>query len=84
MTSRDRLDPPAFFGCFAYVDSDIPPGMTLADWRSRRSGSPGFDSSTTSGAPRAGPVLAPHDRTPRARMAHGPHGGRGLSPGRKR
>jgi hypothetical protein len=84
MTSPDRLDPLAFCGCFAYLDSDIPPEMTLADWRTQRAGSPSFDSSTAAGGA-AGPDHAPHGRIPRARMtAHGPHGRRGLSPGRKR
>ena len=83
MTSPDRLDPLAFFGCFAYVDSDIRPGMTLADWRARRSGTPGFDSSTAAGGA-ADTGLAPHDRPLRQRMTHGPRSGRGPGPGRKR
>jgi hypothetical protein len=83
MTNPDRLDPLAFCGCFAYLDSDIPPEMTLADWRSRRAGSPRFDLSTAAGA--AAPDHAPHGRTLWARMtAHGPRGRRGLSPRRKR
>ena len=84
MTSPDRPNPLAFSGRFAYLDSDIPPGMTLADWRSRATGSPDFDSSTGAGGA-AGPVLAPHDRTLRARMrAHRPRSGRGASPRRNR
>jgi hypothetical protein len=83
MTSPDRLDQLAFCGRFAYLDSDIPPGMTLADWRSGRPGTPGFDSSTAaSGAADTG--LAPHDRPPRERMTHGPRSGRGPGPGRNR
>ena len=39
MASPDRLDPLSFAGCFAYLDSEIPPGVTLPAWRSRRSGS---------------------------------------------
>jgi hypothetical protein len=58
MTGPDRLDSLAFSGCLAYLDSDVPPGMTLADWRSRRTGPPSLDSQTAArGA--AGPVLAP-------------------------
>jgi hypothetical protein len=84
MTNPDPLDPLAFCGGFAYLDSDIPPEMTLADWRARRAGSPSFDSSTAAGAA-AGPDHAPHGRTLGARMgAQGPRGRRGLSPGRKR
>lgn len=83
MTSPDRLDRLAFCGCFAYLQNDVPPGMTLADWRSRRCGSPGFDSSTAAGGV-AGPVLAPDDGSLRARMrAHGPRSGRGLGPRRE-
>jgi hypothetical protein len=84
MTNSDRLDPLAFCGCFAYLDSDIPPEMTLADWRARRAGSRSFDLSTAAGGA-AGPDHAPHGRTLGARMtAHGPRARRGLSPGRKR
>ena len=36
MTSPVRLDPLAFAGSFAYLASDIPPGVTLAVWRSQR------------------------------------------------
>jgi hypothetical protein len=38
MTSPDRLDPLSFAGSFAYLDSHVPPGMTLPAWRSQRSG----------------------------------------------
>jgi hypothetical protein len=84
MTGPDRLDPLAFRGGFPYLDSDIPPEMTLADWRARRVGSPSFDSSTAAGGG-GGADLEPDDRLPRARMTtHRPHGRRGLSQGRKR
>jgi hypothetical protein len=81
MASPDRLDPPAFSGRFANLDSDIPAEMKLADWCSRPSGAPGFDSSTAAGGA-AGPDLAPDDRILRARIrAHGPRGWRGPRPG---
>jgi hypothetical protein len=84
MTGPDRLDPLAFCGCFAYLDSDIAPEMTLADWRSRRAGSPRFDLSTATGGA-AGPDLAPQGCTLGARMtAHGPRSRRGLGLERKR
>jgi hypothetical protein len=36
MTSPDRLDPLAFAGGFAELESDLPPGMTLPAWRTER------------------------------------------------
>jgi hypothetical protein len=30
----ERLDPLSFAGCFAELDSDLPAGIRLADWRS--------------------------------------------------
>ncbi len=88
MTSPDRLDPLTFAGCFAYLDSDVPPGVTLPVWRSQR---------TTRSAERlqlaarrsdldsAGADLAPQNRTLRVPgRAHRPRSGRGPSPRRNR
>jgi hypothetical protein len=83
MTGPDRLDPLAFCGCFVYLDGDIPAEMKLADWRSRRPGASGFDSSTAAGGG-AGPDLAPDDRILLARMgAHGREAGAAPARGRK-
>jgi hypothetical protein len=86
MTSPDRLDALTFTGCFAELESDIPPGLTLTAWRCGRTGSkrdrPGLaDASTGRGA--AGAGLAPQDRTLRVLgRAHRPRSGRGPSPRR--
>jgi hypothetical protein len=87
MASVDRLDPVSFAGCFAYVDSEIPPGVTLLAWRSRRSGSerrPPQPRATTIGGAGAGADRAPQRRTPfGVRMrARRPRSGRGPSPRR--
>jgi hypothetical protein len=70
MTSLDRLDPLTFNGCFAYLESDIPPGVTLPAWRSQRTAS-NADGSPVAGASivgdRGGADLAPQDRTLRSR-----------------
>jgi hypothetical protein len=71
MTSTDRLDPLSFHGCFAYLDGDIPPGLTLPAWRSAR----------RSVAAPAGADRAPQGRTLRARRrAHRPRNGRARNP----
>ena len=59
MTDPDRLNPLLFAGCFAYLDSDVPAGMTLPAWRSQRNGS----AAASSSPPVAG---AGADRAPRA------------------
>jgi hypothetical protein len=88
VASSDRLHPLSFAGCFAYFDSEIPPGVTLPAWRSRRSGSKGKPPQprgTTTGGAGADADLAPQDRTLRVRgKAHRPRSGRGPSPRRNR
>ena len=90
MTSPDRLDPLSFTGCFAELDSDIPPGVTLLAWRSQRARSnpkrPQIATpSTGEGEGGAGADLAPRDRTLRVRgRAHRPRRGRGPSARRNR
>jgi hypothetical protein len=88
MTSPDRLDPPTFTGCFAYLEADIPPGMTLLVWRSQRPSSDAkeaADPGGSSGGAGAGADLAPEGRTLRVLMrAHRPRSGRGPSPRRIR
>jgi hypothetical protein len=83
MTSTDRLDPLTFAGSFAYLESDLPPGLTLPAWRSQRSGSASPASSTSDEAA-AGADLAPQGRTPLGvRMrARRPRSGRGPGPRR--
>jgi hypothetical protein len=88
MASPDRLDPLSFAGCFAYLDSEIPPGVTLPAWRSRRSGSkrkaPQPRGTTTGGAG-AGADRAPQGRTLRVpARARRPRNGRGPSARRSR
>ena len=82
MTSPDRLDPLAFAGSFAYLESDVPPDMTLTTWRSQRSRS--APASASSARLDGAADLAPQDRTPLGvRMrAHRPRSGRGPSPRR--
>jgi hypothetical protein len=82
MTSPDRLDPLAFAGSFAELESDVPPGMTLQAWRSERN-------RPAAAAPRTGRGGAGTDRAPQRRTPFGvrmrarrPRGGRGPSPGR--
>jgi hypothetical protein len=75
MTSPDRLDPPTFTGCFAYLEADIPAELTLTAWRSP----------PTPGGHSAGADLAPEGRTLRVLMrAHRPRSGRGPGPRRTR
>jgi hypothetical protein len=88
MASPDRLDPLSFAGCFAYLDSEIPPGVTVPAWRSRRSGSkrkapqPG---GTATGGAGAGADRAPQGRTLRVPgRARRPRNGRGPSARRSR
>ena len=66
MTDPDRLNPLLFAGCFAYLDSDVPAGMTLPAWRSQRNGSAAASSSPPVAG--AGADRAPEDRTLRARL----------------
>jgi hypothetical protein len=82
MTSRDRLDPLAFAGSFAELESDVPPGMTLQAWRSERNRPAAAASRIEPGG--ADTDLAPQRRTPfGVRMrAHRPRSGRGPSPRR--
>jgi hypothetical protein len=88
MASLDRLDPVSFAGCFAYLDSEIPPGVTLPAWRSRRSGSkrkPPQPRGTTTGGAGAGADRALQGRTLRVPgSARRPRNGRGPSPRRNR
>jgi hypothetical protein len=79
VTSPDRLDPLTFAGSFAYVDSDVPAGVTLAAWRSHRGG-PDPKPPSRAGADAD---LAPQGRTLRVRgLARRPRSGRGRSPRR--
>ncbi len=88
MTSPDRLDPLTFAGCFAYLDSDVPAGVTLPVWRSQRAGSTSDRpqvASASIGGDGAGADRAPQGRTLRARRrAHRPRSGRGPSARRNR
>jgi hypothetical protein len=88
MTSPDPLDPLAFAGCFAYVDSDIPPGVTLTTWRAKRTARMSQSRRRATGqSERAGggADLAPQDRTLRVPgRARRPRSGRGPSPRRNR
>jgi hypothetical protein len=79
MTSLDRLDPLAFAGAFAELESDLPPGMTLPAWRIERNRPAAAGSRTGRGG--AGADLAPRRRTPLGvRMrARRPRSGRGPS-----
>jgi hypothetical protein len=83
MSSPDRLDPLGFAGSFSYLESDVPPGITLQAWRSRRNrpaAAPRFPA--VAGADADG---APHARTLRARMeTRRPRSRRGPSPTRYR
>ena len=80
MTRPDRLDPLTFAGSFAYLDSDVPAGVTLAAWRSHRGG-PDPERPSQAGA---GADLAPRHRTLRVPgLAHRPDSGRGRSPRRQ-
>ena len=84
MTGRDRLDPLAFCGCFAYLDGDVPAEIKLVDWRSRRPGASGRNPSTAAGGG-AAPDLAPDDRMLSAGMGgHGRAAGAAAARGRKR
>jgi hypothetical protein len=86
MTSPDRLDALTFSGCFAELESDIPPGLTLTAWRSGQTSSKRDRSRPASGSTDrggAGAGLASQDRTLRVLgRAHRPRGGRGPSPRR--
>ena len=73
MTGPDRLDPLSFTGCFAYLASDVPPGLPLSAWRSQWG----------RGGVGAGGDRAPQGRSLRARRrAHRPRNERGPSPRR--
>ena len=84
MNPPSRPDPHRFVGCFAYLASDIPPGVTLSAWRSqrpaknpRRAHSP----HGPSGADQGAPDPAAQARTlPTAAWSGGPDAGRGSSP----
>ena len=82
MTTPDRLDPLAFVGSFAELESDVPPGTTLPAWRGERNRPAAAASRTGRGG--AGPDLAPQRRTPfGVRMwTRRPRSGRGPSPRR--
>jgi hypothetical protein len=82
MTSPDRLDPLAFAGSFAELESDLPPGMTLPAWRTERRRPSA--AARGSEARDAGADLAPQLRTPfGVRMwARRPRSWRGPSPRR--
>jgi hypothetical protein len=82
MTSPDRLDPLAFAGSFAELESDLPPGMTLPAWRTERNRPAAAASRTERRGASAN--LAPQARTPwGVRMwARRPRSGRGPSPRR--
>ena len=82
MTGPDRLDPLAFTGSFAELESDLPPGVTLPAWRSERNRPAAAGRRTE--ARGAGADLAPQRRTPfGVRMrARRPRSGRGPSPRR--
>ena len=88
MPSRDRRDPLSFAGCFAYLESDVPPGLTLSAWREQRAGSTAKRGPLSHGASSrvgAGADLAPQDRTLRVREAtRRPRSGRGPVPRRNR
>jgi hypothetical protein len=80
VTSPDRLDPLTFAGSFAYLDSEVPAGVTLAAWRAQRGG-PDPNRPRQAGA---GADLAHRGRTLRVLgLAHRPHSGRGRSPRRQ-
>jgi hypothetical protein len=82
MASPDRLDPLAFAGSFAELESDLPHGVTLPAWRSERN-RPAAAARRSEGRG-AGADLAPQRRTPwGVRMwARRPRSGRGPSPRR--
>jgi hypothetical protein len=82
MASPDRLDPLAFAGSFAELESDLPPGMTLRAWRTERNRPAAAASRTGDGG--TGADLAPERRTPRGVRigARRPRSGRGPSPRR--
>ena len=86
MTSPDRLDPLGFTGAFAYVDGHVPPNVTLAAWRSRRTASNVEREQSVATPIRgagAGADRAPQGRTLRVQgRARRPRSGRGLSPRR--
>jgi len=71
MTSSDRLDALTFAGSFAYLESDLPPGLTLPAWRSQRSGSD-RRASSSSAPTRLGADDAPQGRTPLGGADAGP------------
>jgi hypothetical protein len=73
MNRPDQIDPLGFPGCFAYLETDIPPGLSLAAWRAQ----------TTREREPARADRAPQDRTLRVRGgAHRPRSGRGPDPRR--
>jgi hypothetical protein len=70
MIGPNRLDPLSFTGCFAYLASDVPPGLMLSAWRAQLG----------RGGVSAGADRPPQGRTLRARRrAHRPRSGRGPS-----
>jgi hypothetical protein len=76
VTAPDRFDPLALAGSFAYLQSDVPPGVTLPAWRRRRAAAVAPNTEVASGADRG-----PEDRALRALWWPGrPRGGRGPSP----
>jgi hypothetical protein len=63
MSRPDQIAPLEFPGCFACLETDIPPGLTLAAWRTQ----------ATADRDSARADLAPQDRTLRVRRgAHRP------------
>jgi hypothetical protein len=88
MNGPDQLNPLKFAGCFAYVDSDVPPGVPLKTWRLSRTARMSEPPLTAMGRTeqgRAGADLAPEDRTLRVPgRARRPRSGRGPSPRRNR
>jgi hypothetical protein len=78
VTNPNRLDPLSFAGSFAYVESDVPAGVTLAAWRAQ-------DRASSAAQAVSGADLAPQGRTLRVRgLARRPRSGRGPNPRRNR
>jgi hypothetical protein len=88
MPGPDRRDPVSSAGCFAYLESEVPPGLTLSAWREQRAGSTAKRGPLSNGASSragAGADLAPQDRTCGcAKGARRPRSGRGPVPRRSR
>jgi hypothetical protein len=61
VTTPDSFDPLALRGSFAYLESDVPPGVTLPAWRHHRASTPAPNAEAADGA---GP--AQNGRAPRA------------------